>query len=803
MKPKETICIALLIILASPILTINTLTLVNAQTTYLFKITIVAPGGANLLRRQWGLIIANSFQAVGIDARVVFLGWDGVYDRILTPTDTSLIGKTWDEGGWDALLIGWTPGSPVAPYAGTFQIYYSANTPPNSNYYLWNNSESDADIDTFMSQGYNDAGIAAFKDWQAIQFDDLPASQIFYTQAIMAADIDLDFNGYEWIFDNIGPTPQYLSEMTEVVLSTTGELLDLNPPLSNSWYDTLVFNPVFDSLFGLNSEFAYVPNIATTYNKSPDGRIYDYTIRPGIMFHDGVELTADDILFSYLGYLNPATASQQSAFTAGYIGEDITFNWLNGTTTRLVIDLAGGVGYYPANDTTENDRKATITAVDQYSVRIEIADFGETGLPSATFHPEGDGLAILPKHVLEAVPFSEWKTHTFDTGVGTYEANGQTFSGPIGSGPYVFVSYDSTNALATLEKFDDYWNKTALENDGMFGVTTYYVKYVAGKDSAIADLRNGVAQILDQNYQLQNDYVAGNLDFAKAYLLAGSGLQQLGYNMQHPIFGTGVDTPLGQSDPSQAALAAKYVRQAFDYLIPRQLIIDNLCAGLAEPGAVHVNPVSPYANEDIAARDYDPEAAKTLLAMAGYNVGVTPPPPTTTASYLLGQTIVVTGTFATDTVASQEEGGIVALLEMSTDDATWTPVAQTITTTGGYYELLYTPTATGTYYLRVTLTGVGALTAAISSASGPDFQYSGLTLAVEPQTTESTEVSVVSLQSQITAATSSLTTQVASLNTQLTTLNSQLSSMTTIAYGGIGLAVVALLVAVVLGMRKK
>ena len=803
MKPKETICIALLIILASPILTINTLTLVNAQTTYLFKITIVAPGGANLLRRQWGLIIANSFQAVGIDARVVFLGWDGVYDRILTPTDTSLIGKTWDEGGWDALLIGWTPGSPVAPYAGTFQIYYSANTPPNSNYYLWNNSESDADIDTFMSQGYNDAGIAAFKDWQAIQFDDLPASQIFYTQAIMAADSDLDFNGYEWIFDNIGPTPQYLSEMTEVVLSTTGELLDLNPPLSNSWYDTLVFNPVFDSLFGLNSEFAYVPNIATTYNKSPDGRIYDYTIRPGIMFHDGVELTADDILFSYLGYLNPATASQQSAFTAGYIGEDITFNWLNGTTTRLVIDLAGGVGYYPANDTTENDRKATITAVDQYSVRIEIADFGETGLPSATFHPEGDGLAILPKHVLEAVPFSEWKTHTFDTGVGTYEANGQTFSGPIGSGPYVFVSYDSTNALATLEKFDDYWNKTALENDGMFGVTTYYVKYVAGKDSAIADLRNGVAQILDQNYQLQNDYVAGNLDFAKAYLLAGSGLQQLGYNMQHPIFGTGVDTPLGQSDPSQAALAAKYVRQAFDYLIPRQLIIDNLCAGLAEPGAVHVNPVSPYANEDIAARDYDPEAAKTLLAMAGYNVGVTPPPPTTTASYLLGQTIVVTGTFATDTVASQEEGGIVALLEMSTDDATWTPVAQTITTTGGYYELLYTPTATGTYYLRVTLTGVGALTAAISSASGPDFQYSGLTLAVEPQTTESTEVSVVSLQSQITAATSSLTTQVASLNTQLTTLNSQLSSMTTIAYGGIGLAVVALLVAVVLGMRKK
>ena len=803
MKPKETICIAMLIVLASPILTMNTLTLVNAQTEYLFKITIVAPGGANLLRRQWGLIIANSFQSVGIDARVVFLGWAGVYDRILTLTDTSLIGKTWDEGGWDALLIGWTPGSPVTPFAGTFQIYYSINTPPNSNYYLWNNSASDQAIDTFMSEGYNAAGIAAFKDWQAIQFDDVPASQIFYTQAVIAADKALDFNGYEWIFDNIGPVPQFLSGMTEVVLSTTGELLDLNPPLSNSWYDTLVFNSVFDSLFSLNSEFAYVPNIATAYTKSADGRTYNYTIRHGIKFHDGIELTADDILFSYLGYIHPATASQQSAFTAGYIGEDITFNWLNGTTTRLVIDLAKGVGYYPANDTVENARKATITAVDPFSVSITIADFGTTGKPAATFHPEGDGLAILPKHVLEGVPFSEWKTHTFDTGVGTYTSNGQTFSGPIGSGPYVFTSYDSTNAIATLEKFNDYWNKTALEAQGLFGVTKFYVKYVAGKDSAIADLRNGVAQILDQNYQLQNDYVAGNLDFATAYVLAGSGLQQMGYNMRHPIWGTGVDTPLGQQDPTQAALAAKYVRQAFDYLIPRQLVIDNLVAGLADPGAVHVNPVSPYANEDIVAREYDPTKAKELLALAGYNVGVTPPPPTTTTSYLLGQTITVTGTFATDTVATQAEGGIVALLEISTDDATWTPVAQTVTTTGGYYQLLYTPTQAGTIYLRVTLTGVGANTAAESSASGPDFPYTGLTLAVEAQTTESTQVSVVSLQSQITAATQSLTNQVTTLNTQLTTLNSQLSSMTTIAYCGIGLAIVALAIAVFMGMKKK
>ncbi|MEM3365660.1 MAG: hypothetical protein QXM93_04500, partial [Candidatus Methanomethyliaceae archaeon] len=133
----------------------------------LFKMTLVAPGSANLLRRQWGLIIANSFQSVGIDARVVFLGWGSVYDRILTPPPEN-IGKTWDEGGWDALFIGWTPGAPSTPFAGTFQIYYSKNLPPNSNYFLWNNPQSDRLIEAFMTKGYTPEGIQAFKDWQMV-----------------------------------------------------------------------------------------------------------------------------------------------------------------------------------------------------------------------------------------------------------------------------------------------------------------------------------------------------------------------------------------------------------------------------------------------------------------------------------------------------------------------------------------------------------------------------------------------------------------------------------------------------------
>lgn len=791
---------AMLFILLGSMLAIAPVPTVEATPDGIFKITMVAPGSANLLRRQWALIIANSFKSVGIDARVVFLGWGSVYDRILTP-EPSMIGKTYDQGGFDALFIGWTPGSPVAPFAGSMQIYYSANTPPNSNYMLWENPQSDALIEKFMTSGYNDEGITAFKDWQYVQYIDVPASQIFFSTAIFTASKSLDFNGYEWIFDNLGPVPQYLTGLNEVVLATTGELLDINPPLSNSWYDTEVFNAIFDSLFTLTSDYEYEPGICTSLDISSDGSTFTYHLRNDVYFHDGIKMTADDVVFSFLAYLNPQSGSQQSGFEAGYIGDDITFVYSDGTTSRLVLDLSGDepVAYYPAPANVSGTRPARIEALDANTVRITIAEFGGLGKPVATFHPEGDGVAILPKHVLEAVPFEDWKTHPFNSGTGTYVSNGKTFSGPIGTGPYVFKSYEPTSAIVTLEKNNNYWDKARLESAGYFTVQKFYIRYIVEKDSAIAALKNGQVHILDQNYQLGNDYKAGNLDFAANYELRGSGIQQLGYNMRHPVFGTGVDTPLGKSNPARAAEAARYVRQAMDYLIPRQLIIDNLLGGFGEPAAVHVNPVSPYYNSSIVAREYNPTKAKELLAMAGYSVGVTPSGPTVLSSYLLGEPITFEGTFDIDPVIALEQDGIVALLLMSTDNSTWTPVAQTVVNTGGYYKMSYTPTQTGTYYFKVQLTGVGAKTAAASSASGPSYPYDGISKVIDPQTTPAKSVTVISVDNAI----SSYANQVNALNTKVNDLTAQLANATNMAYAGIGLAIIALIVAIALGMRKK
>src|SRR3972149_1547568 len=121
---------------------------VGAQNEPLFSVTIIAPGNANLVRRQWAQIFASNLQQIGIDAKVVYLGWDPVYERVLTPP-VDKVGLTWEQGGWDILCIGWTPGLLPEPR----QLYYGGAgflAPDGQNYPLWNNPESNALLDTFI-----------------------------------------------------------------------------------------------------------------------------------------------------------------------------------------------------------------------------------------------------------------------------------------------------------------------------------------------------------------------------------------------------------------------------------------------------------------------------------------------------------------------------------------------------------------------------------------------------------------------------------------------------------------------------
>ena len=106
----------------------------------IFKITLMVPGNANPARQSWSLVVQNELQGLGIDAGRVLLDFNTIIDRVIQPTDPNIVGKTYDNGGWDTLFIGNALGIDPDPAI----LYNSTNfAPSGSNYNLWNNSQAD------------------------------------------------------------------------------------------------------------------------------------------------------------------------------------------------------------------------------------------------------------------------------------------------------------------------------------------------------------------------------------------------------------------------------------------------------------------------------------------------------------------------------------------------------------------------------------------------------------------------------------------------------------------------------------
>ena len=73
----------------------------------------------------------------------------------------------------------------------------------------------------------------------------------------------------------------------------------LNPGVAVLAEAYTLFELVYDSMFQLQLDGSYTPELAESYTVSDDGKVWTFKIRDGVKFHDGTPLTAADIAFSY------------------------------------------------------------------------------------------------------------------------------------------------------------------------------------------------------------------------------------------------------------------------------------------------------------------------------------------------------------------------------------------------------------------------------------------------------------------------------------------------------------------------
>ena len=62
--------------------------------------------------------------------------------------------------------------------------------------------------------------------------------------------------------------------------------------------DEVVYANLFEGLTRYQSDGSIAPALAESWTISDDGLVYTFKLRPGVTFHDGTTLTAEDVKFS-------------------------------------------------------------------------------------------------------------------------------------------------------------------------------------------------------------------------------------------------------------------------------------------------------------------------------------------------------------------------------------------------------------------------------------------------------------------------------------------------------------------------
>jgi len=203
--------------------------------------------------------------------------------------------------------------------------------------------------------------------------------------------------------------------------STLDPQLQWNP---DSYY---VYRNIFDNLVTRDDKGEIVPQIATAWRSLSETEIA-LTLRPDVTFHDGSQLTADDVAFSIARITDRGFASPQR----GQFDKIVQAIPLSPTEIKLVTN-----GPYPA-------------------LLAQLVK-----------------LSIVPKKVVEAVGKDAFNLK------------------PVGSGPYKFETWQRGVAV-TLTRNDSYWGTKGPFQTALFRAVPDSATRLANLQAGSADLGVGL-----------------------------------------------------------------------------------------------------------------------------------------------------------------------------------------------------------------------------------------------------------------------------------------------------------------------
>jgi peptide/nickel transport system substrate-binding protein len=109
-------------------------------------------------------------------------------------------------------------------------------------------------------------------------------------------------------------TPSSAPVILRIGWAGSPDSLNLGVGVTEEAYD--IYELVYNSMFNLQLDGSYTPELAETVETSADGLLWTFHLRPGITWHDGQPLTAGDVAFTYNFY----AAHEEFPYMPAYTG---------------------------------------------------------------------------------------------------------------------------------------------------------------------------------------------------------------------------------------------------------------------------------------------------------------------------------------------------------------------------------------------------------------------------------------------------------------------------------------------------
>ncbi|MBI1416024.1 MAG: ABC transporter substrate-binding protein [Limimaricola sp.] len=195
----------------------------------------------------------------------------------------------------------------------------------------------------------------------------------------------------------------------DIIVTYKDDVATLDPAIGYDWQNWSMIKSLFDRLMDyVPGTTELRPGLAESYDVSDDGLTYTFHLRTGVKFHNGREMTAEDVKYSLDRVTNPTTQSPGAGFFGSILGYD---KMADGSATSL----------------------EGVKVIDPQTISVTLS------------HPDATILQVMALNFASVVPKEE--VDKWGTDFGHH---------PVGTGAYKMTDW-TIGQQVVFEKNTDYW----------------------------------------------------------------------------------------------------------------------------------------------------------------------------------------------------------------------------------------------------------------------------------------------------------------------------------------------------------